>query len=130
MFKKEQAMDNKLVQFQNQQYINVETFRKNGQGVQTPVWFVEDKGTLYVRTGDVSAKVKRIRNNPRVRVMPCDMRGWPKGEWVEGQARFATADEDKRVGQLLTKKYGLQKTLFEVMSKLQGHKYTVFAINV
>ena len=123
-------MENKLAQFANQQFINVETFRKNGQGVQTPVWFVEDNGTLYVRTGDNSFKVKRIRNNPRVRVMPCDMRGGPKGEWVEGQARFATADEDKRVGQLLTKKYGLQKTLLEVMSKLQGRKYTVFAINV
>ena len=120
----------KLAQFANQQFINVETFRRNGQGVQTPVWFVEDGGTLYVRTADNSWKVKRIRNNPRVRVMPCDVRGGPQGEWVEGQARFATADEDKRVGQLLTKKYGLQKTLFEVMSKLQGRKYTVFAINV
>ena len=120
----------KLAQFANQQFINVETFRRNGQGVRTPVWFVEDGGTLYVRTADNSWKVKRIRNNPRVRVMPCDMRGGPKGEWVEGQARFATADEDKRVGQLLTKKYGLQKTLLEVMSKLQRRKYTVFAINV
>ena len=123
-------MENKLVQFANQQFMNVETFRKNGQGVQTPVWFVEDRGTLYVRTVETSFKVKRIRNNPRVRVMPCDVRGGPKGEWVEGQARFATADEDKRAGQLLTKKYGLQKTLFEVMSKLQGRKYAVFAINV
>ena len=123
-------MDDKLGQFAHQQYINVETFRKNGQGVQTPVWFVEDNGTLYVRTAENSFKVKRIRNNPRVRVMPCDMRGGPKGEWVDGTARFAAADEDKRVGQLLTKKYGFQKTLFEVMSKLQGRKYTVIAIHV
>jgi PPOX class probable F420-dependent enzyme len=123
-------MDNKLVQFANQQFLNVETFRKNGHGVQTPVWFVEDKGTLYVRTVDVSAKVKRIRNNPRVRVMPCDARGGPKGEWVEGQARFADAAEAHRVNQLLGRKYGFQKTMFEVMSKLQGRKYTVIAINV
>ena len=123
-------MENKRVQFANQQFINVETFRKNGQGVQTPVWFVEDNGTLYVRTGDNSFKVRRIRNNPRVRVMPCDVRGGPKGEWVEGQARFATAGEDKRVGQLLTKKYGLQKMIFETMSKLQGRKYTVIAISL
>jgi len=120
----------RLAQFASQQFVNVETFRKNGQGVQTPVWFVEDKGTLYVRTVENSFKVKRIRNTPRVRVMPCDVRGGPKGEWVEGQAHFATAVEDKRVGQLLTKKYGFQKTIFEVMSKLQGRKYTVIAINV
>ena len=123
-------MDNKLVQFAHQQYINVETFRKNGQGVQTPVWFVEDNDTLYVRTVDNSFKVRRVRNNPRVRVMPCDVRGGPKGEWVEGQARFASAVEDKRVGQLLTSKYGLQKMIFETVSKLQGRKYTVIAISL
>jgi PPOX class probable F420-dependent enzyme len=120
----------KLAQFANQQYINVETFRKNGQGVQAPVWFVGDGGTLYVRTVDNSWKVKRIRNNPRVRVMPCDVRGGPKGEWVEGQARFADAAEAERVNQLLGRKYGFQKTIFEVMSKLQGRKYTVFAIHL
>ena len=103
---------------------------RTGRAVPTPVWFVEDSGTLYVRTGDNSGKVKRIRNNPRVRVMPCDMRGGPMGEWVEGQARFADADETKRVGQLLTRKYGLQKVMFEIMGKLQGRKYTVIAINV
>ena len=119
-----------LAQFANQQFINVETFRKNGQGVQTPVWFVEDGGTLYVRTVDNSFKVKRIRNTPRVRVMPCDVHGRPKGEWVDGTARFATADEDKRVGRLFTQKYGLQKIMFEVMSKLQGRKYTAIAISL
>ena len=123
-------MENKLVPFANQPFINVETFRKKGQGVQTPVWFVEDNGTLYVRTVENSFKVKRIRNSPRVRVMPCDVRGGPKGEWVDGTTRFATADEDKRVGQLLTKKYGFQKVMFEVMSRLQGRMYTTFAIKV
>jgi len=123
-------MDNKLAQFAKQQFINVETYRRNGQGVPTPVWFVEDQDTLYVRTGDNSGKVKRIRNNPRVRVMPCDVRGGPLGEWVEGQARFVDAAETKQVGQLLTRKYGFQKVMFEIMSRLQGRKYTVIAINV
>jgi len=123
-------MDNKLAQFAKQQFISVETYRRNGQAVPTPVWFVEDMGTLYVRTGDNSGKVKRIRNNPRVRVTPCDMSGRPLGEWVEGQAQFANAAETKRVGQLLTRKYGFQKAMFEIMGKLQGRKDTVIAINV
>ena len=123
-------MDNKLAQFAKQQFINVETYRRNGQGVPTPVWFVEDQDTLYVRTGDNSGKVKRIRNNPRVRVMPCDVRGGPLGEWVEGQARFVDAAETKQVGQLLTRKYGFQKVMFEIMSQLQGRKDTVIAISV
>jgi PPOX class probable F420-dependent enzyme len=119
----------KLAQFANQQFINVETFRKNGQGVPTPVWFVQDSDTLYVRTVDGSGKVKRIRNNPRVRVTPCDVGGKPKGEWVEGQARFASADESKKVNGLLTRKYGLMKVMFELMGTFQGRKYTVIAIN-
>jgi len=123
-------MDNKLVQFAKQQFINVETYRRNGQAVPTPVWFVGDQGTLYVPTVDGSGKVKRIRNNPRVRVTPCDMRGGPLGEWVEGQARFADAAESNRVNQLLAHKYGLQKAMFEIMGKLQGRPYTVIAIQV
>jgi uncharacterized protein len=123
-------MDNKLASFAHQQFLNVETYRRNGHGVPTPVWFVEDMGTLYVRTGDNSGKVKRIRNNPRVRVMLCDVRGGPLGEWVEGQARFADAAESNRVNQLLARKYGLQKTIFEIMGKLQGRQYTVIAIQV
>ena len=122
-------MGDRLAQFRKQQYLNVETFRKNGQGVPTPVWFVQDGDTLYVRTVDGSGKVKRIRNNPRVRVTPCDVGGKPKGEWVEGQARFASADESKKVNGLLTRKYGLMKVMFELMGKFQGRKYTVIAIN-
>ena len=119
----------KLAQFANQQFINVETFRKNGQGVPTPVWFVQDGDTLYVRTVDGSGKVKRIRNTTRVRVTPCDVGGKPKGEWVEGQARFASADESKKVNGLLSRKYGLMKVMFELMGTFQGRKYTVIAIN-
>jgi len=91
---------------------------------------VQDDRTLYVRTVDGSGKVKRIRNNPRVRVMPCGVRGEPMGEWVEGQARFADADESKKVNGLLTRKYGLMKMMFELMGKFQGRRYTVIAINV
>ena len=123
-------MDNKLEPFAHQQFINVETYRRSGHGVPTPVWFVEDMGTLYVRTVDGSGKVKRIHNNPRVRVMPCDVRGGSLGEWVEGQARFADAAESNRVNQLLAHKYGLQKAMFEIMGKLQGRQYTVIAIQV
>ncbi len=50
----------------------------NGTGVVTPVW-----GKLYVWTGADSWKVKRIRNNGRVRLVPSDARGNPEGEWEE-----------------------------------------------
>jgi len=49
--------------FTSQQYLNLETFRKNGAAVKTPVWFVQDGDAIFVRTLANSGKVKRIRNN-------------------------------------------------------------------
>ena len=77
-----------LKQFADKSYLNLETFRKTGEGVKTPVWFVEDQGTLYVRTAANSAKVKRLRRNSSVRVAPCDVGGALKGEWVAAEARL------------------------------------------
>lgn len=45
------------------QYINLTTFRRNGQAVATPVWFVALNGRLYISTNVNSGKAKRIRAN-------------------------------------------------------------------
>ena len=78
---------------QGHKYINLETFRKNGQSVQTPVWFAEqpprEPEKLYVYSTGDSGKAKRIRNSGRVRVAPCDMRGKLLGEWIEARADSA-----------------------------------------
>src|SRR2546425_10680254 len=87
--------------FAGQKYLNLETFKKNGTGVRTPVWFAADRSInldsndakLYVYTIGVSGKVKRIRNNPRVRIAPCDMRGGLKGQWVVARAEIVTGAE-------------------------------------
>src|SRR5260370_7325924 len=83
--------------FQHHKYLSLETFRKNGQGVRTPVWFASDPAggvpqTLYVYSTADSGKSKRIRNNPRVRGAPCDARGNLRGEWIEARAEIVTAD--------------------------------------
>ena len=59
-----------LSQFTGQKYVNVESYRKSGAGVVTPVWFAEDAGRFYIYSLADAGKVKRIRNNPRVRMMP------------------------------------------------------------
>jgi hypothetical protein len=38
----------RLALFEGHKYINLTTFRKNGQAVPTPVWFVVRDGRLYV----------------------------------------------------------------------------------
>ena len=107
-----------VTQFDNQDFLNLETFRKNGDGVATPVWFVEDRGVFYVRTGNNSGKVKRIRNSGWVRIVPCSSRGKPLGEWVEAEARLVDGELADKVNRLLKKKNRYQKTMFDLMGKL------------
>ena len=120
----------KLAQFARQSYVNLETYRKSGQEVRTPLWFVEDNGVLYMRTPAATAKVKRIRNNSHVRVVPSDVRGNPLGVWLNGEAHLIDADEAKWVNDLIKHKYGLFKRLIDLRSRLKGTKAVVIAVRV
>lgn len=115
----------------NQQYLNLETFRKNGAGVKTPVWFVKEGDTLFVRTIANSGKVKRIRNNGLVNIAPCKMDGSLLGEWFPARARERKDDDTgRKVDLLLDRKYGLMKKLFALASSLLGRKYTVLEMKM
>jgi PPOX class probable F420-dependent enzyme len=120
----------KLDAFNGQAYLNLETFRRSGEGVQTPVWFVEHEGRLYVRTRAEAWKVKRIRRNPRVRVAPCDVQGNLLGEWVEGQARVMNEAEADFISRLARQKYGFRKTIFDILNKLLRHSWVVIEIRL
>lgn len=122
--------------FDRHKYLNLETFKKNGTGVKTPVWFVagpsasldSNDAKLYVYTIGVSGKVKRIRNNPRVKIAPCDMRGRVLGEWVDARAEIVTGEEDARGTQLLKKKYFPWKQLLDFFAKFRSRDHTVFVL--
>jgi PPOX class probable F420-dependent enzyme len=115
-----------------EKYINLETYRKSGQGVRTPVWFVEmingDGSVLYVRTSDDTGKYKRVRNNPSVQIAPCNMRGSVKGNWVKGEARIADEEEKIKAFKMLEKKYGIIYKMTRVF--LSGKNYVVIAIRI
>jgi uncharacterized protein len=117
-------------QFKGQTYFNLESFRKNGQSVRTPLWFAEDNGVFYFYTVAHSFKVKRLTNNPRVLIAPCDMRGNVKGEWVEATARRLEGAEAKRADDLLNQKYGWQKRILNFFAKLRGHQRAAFAVQL
>jgi len=118
-----------LTQFLDQKYINLETYKKNGQVVQTPVWFVLDAGVIYVRTDKNSGKVKRAQNNPNVHLMPCNIKGRPKGEWIDGTIQIANENESNRAKQLLNQKYGLLGKMLGIMYKLRKIEFVVLSIH-
>jgi len=117
--------------FRNQKYLNLETFRKTGVGVKTPVWFVQDGDILFVRTVADSGKVKRIRNNSQVKIAPCKMDGALISDWVRAVAREVKDQEaDRKVDKLLDKKYGLLKKMFFLRGGSNGRKYTILEMKV
>lgn len=106
------------------------TFRKNGQGVATPVWFAEEGSRLLVYSEAAAGKIKRIRNNPRVKIAPCDMRGRLRGEYVEAQATILEGEEAVRADNLLNAKYGWQKRLLGFFAALRPKPRAYLAIEL
>jgi PPOX class probable F420-dependent enzyme len=122
--------DRKLEQFQNKEYIRLETFKKNGQIIPTPVWFVVENDALFVRSYANSGKVKRMRNNPHVRITPSDAMGNPHGVTIEGTAIRTNADMEIKISQLLYRKYGLMKMSFDLWGAVKQLDWAVFAIEI
>lgn len=123
-------MNNKLAAFANQNYFNLESYRKSGEAICTPLWFAQDGETFYFYTVAHSFKVTRLKNNPRCRVAPCDMRGKLKGEWADASALLLESEEAKHADNLLNRKYGLMKRTLNFFAKLRGHKRASFAITL
>jgi uncharacterized protein len=121
---------NSFTPFANQKYLNMETYRKTGKPVATPVWFAEENGTLCIYSLANAGKVKRIRNNPQVRIVPCDVRGKPKGEWVEVKARILDERGAALGHRLLNQKYGWMKRIGDAFSQLRQRRRVVIAMDL
>lgn len=99
-------------------YISLTTFRKDGRGVPTPVWFAEEGGNLYVYTSMNTGKAKRIRATGKVTVAACDHRGKVTSPAYDANARLLPASDGPRIDALLNKKYGLQKRLVNLTMRV------------
>jgi hypothetical protein len=65
--------------------------------------------------------VKRLRNDSRIRVAVCDVRGRVRGDWQDGSAR--RVDDPARIDvayDALLRKYGWQMRATNWMSRLSG----------
>ena len=109
-----------ITPFLDTKYLNLETYRKNGQAVRTPVWFVIDNGTIYVTTPSTTGKVKRLNHNKNVRIVPSNIKGKPTGDWVDATAYFANESESSQAIKLRKKKYGLLAKLIGISVYRKG----------
>lgn len=89
------------------------TFRRSGVVVATPVWAAESDGRFYVRSERTAGKIKRLRNDSRVLVAPCTVRGKPLGAPLEATASVLGPECEQIAEQALVRRYGLGRALFE-----------------
>jgi uncharacterized protein len=105
-------------------YLALTSFKRDGTGVTTPVWFVVDDGQLLVLTASQSFKVKRIHRNPAVTVAACTASGRLRGEPVPAHAQLLPTSELPRVEQLLNRKYRRDRILilpiYRAVQRLRG----------
>ena len=97
-------------------YCVLVSYRKNGQPVPSPLWFGVAGGKLYFQTSPDGYKVKRIANNPEVRVAPCTSRGKPLGRPFTGKARLLPENEAATAERALQSNYGLGRRIYSSFS--------------
>ena len=86
-------------------YLSITSYRRDGSGVSTPVWFATEGDRLLVMTDSRSGKVKRIRRNPYVTIAPCSAKGKPKAKGMPAHAKILPASEVERSKRLIERKY-------------------------
>jgi PPOX class probable F420-dependent enzyme len=98
-------------------YASLRTFRADGTGVDTPVWFATEEDLLYLRTGLATAKIRRIGQDPRVELRPSDFRGryGTDAVAVSGSARLVGESEQRHAEVLLKRRYGWQWNVIPVI---------------
>jgi PPOX class probable F420-dependent enzyme len=109
-------------------YINLLTYKKNGEPVLTPVWFIFEDKKIFIRTSDKSGKLKRIKNNNNVKFALCDIRGKIKGEWHNGLAKLEA--NNKWVFPKINKKYGFFASLLNLLYKIKKMNIIILSIEL
>jgi PPOX class probable F420-dependent enzyme len=104
-------------------YLNLATLRRDGTHVETPVWFAEHAGHLYVFSEAGAGKMKRLRNFSRIRIAACGAMGALKGSWLDSTGRHTTDSATVEAAYAaLHEKYGFQMALGDFFSRLSGRR--------
>jgi PPOX class probable F420-dependent enzyme len=115
--------------FRKEEFLSLETYRKNSETIKSPMWFAQDNDALYLWTMADTSKVKRIRNNPHVNIAPCKRMGEVTGEWMTAHA---TIDDSPivvaQVEAMLLKKVGLFFRIFRFIDAIRDRQKNSYRI--
>ena len=107
-------------------YVSLTSFKRDGTGVATPVWFVVEDGRVLVQTDGESFKVRRIRRNPHVTLAPCSASGRTRAPAVSATAEILPAGELEHVRSAVGRKYRIDRILilpiYSALQRLRGRR--------
>jgi uncharacterized protein len=99
------------VALEDERYIRLTTYKRDGSAVSTPVWVVKlEDGRFGFWTSSGSGKAKRLAHTARVTIQPSDARGRVKEGTtpVEATAQLVSGPELEEIRRLVVGKYGFQ----------------------
>ena len=91
--------------FRGRKYLSLETFKRDGTPVQTPVWFLMEDERIYCRSWDETFKVKRFLRNPNVNVAPCNVRNDLKAAMQPARVQPVPESENERLRKLFMRRF-------------------------
>ena len=106
------------------------SFRRNGQGVGSPVGAVVADGKMHFMTPASSWKARRIANNPRVTLALCTFQGNVLSPVVEGLAHRLSGEDARHARRLL--RVGIVGWMWNIIFSLQypGDKTAVYEVSL
>ena len=104
----------KILDFENDEYINLITYRNNGSPVSTPVWLSSLDDYLVVTTSLNAGKVKRVRANGKATIYKTNQSGSKKlSQEIDVKASIIEDENEKQRGiKSIQKKYSPMYKLF------------------
>ncbi len=99
----------------------LETRRRDGSWVATPVSLVVDGDRAFFRTYDAAGKAKRLRNYPDVRIAPCTLRGRATGPSSVATAQLLQGADAEQARRRLAARYPvLHRMVVPRLHRLKG----------
>jgi len=120
----------KRAPFHNQRVLNLESYKKDGKPVRTPVVFAETNGVLYFQTALKAWKAKRVVRNPTVRIVPSTFRGDPKGNWVNARVTKLEGEEAQKARKIYVDKLSFITRFFFLFERLRWGEIGYFSITL
>lgn len=110
--------------------MSLQTRKRDGTWVATPVNPLVEDDHVFFRTWDTSGKAKRLRNFSEVLFAPSTARGRPTGPWLRGRAALLDGQDAAHAAALINRRYPvLQGVAVRLYHRLRRYRTLHYRIS-